>query len=187
VENLPHLLSAVVAGDARASDRLLEAWAPTVLRWCARLGGPAIDPEDAAHDVFANVFARLHTLRYPERFPAWLYQTTRRVVIDHRRRAWLRRWVPGLVPDVEDDTDGPARRAERSDLAREVWEALDALPQDLREVLVLCEIEERDGVEVATLVGLPLGTVRSRLRRARARFEVEARRRGLGPDGEGTP
>jgi RNA polymerase sigma-70 factor (ECF subfamily) len=102
------------------------------------------------------------------------------VVIDHRRRAWLRRWVPGLVPDVP--APGAESRAERDNLAAAVREALEDMPAELREVIVLCELEERNGAEVAELLGVPLGTVKSRLRRARERFEAEARRRGLAPD-----
>ncbi len=175
-------LPAVIAGDRAAGDKLYDLWGPVVLRWCARIGGPRVDEEDAAHDVFEHVFARLHTLRDPRAFPAWLFAATRRVVIDHRRRAWLRRWVPGLLPDVADPQ--AEHRVERDDLARTVRDVVDALPADLREVLVLCEMEERNATEVAELVGVPLGTVKSRLRRARERFEAEARRRGLAPDVE---
>lgn len=175
-----NLLPALVAGDPQAADRLFVTWGPVVLRWCARLGGPQIDEEDAAHDVFEQVFAKVHTLRDPRAFPAWLYAATRRVVIDHRRRAWLRRWVPGLVPDRADPH--AERKSERDALAVGVRAALDLLPTDLREVLVLCEMEERNATEVADLLGVPLGTVKSRLRRAREQFAEQARRRGLEPD-----
>lgn len=173
-------LPAALRGDPAAWDRLIGIWGPVVLRWCARLGGPRIDAEDAAHDVFERVFGNARALQDPRAFPGWLFSTTRRVVIDHRRRAWLRRWVPGLVPDVPDL--GAEGRAEDDDLASAVREALDVLPPDLREVLVLAELEKRAGSEVAELLGVPLGTVKSRLRRARERFEHEARRRGLAPD-----
>jgi len=173
-------LPAAMRGDTAAWNRILGVWGPAVLRWCARLGGPRIDTEDAAHDVFERAFTHAHTIRDPAAFPGWLFATTRRVVIDHRRRAWLRRWVPGLVPDVP--APGAESRAERNNLAAAVREALEDMPAELREVIVLCELEERNGAEVAELLGVPLGTVKSRLRRARERFEAEARRRGLAPD-----
>lgn len=181
----PSLLAAVAAGDASAKAELIRLWGPTVLRWCARLGGPGLDEEDAAHDVFERVITRLDDLRAPDAFASWLFQITRRVVRGHRRLAWFRRWVPGAAPELADTRPGPSHAAERSDEARQVRAALAALPEPLREVLVLRELEERDGAEVAALLGVPLGTVKSRLRRAREAFAREARRRGLDPTGEG--
>lgn len=177
----PSTLVALARSDESARAELIRALAPTVLRWCARLGGPGIDEEDAAHDVFERVLLKLDGLREAEAFPAWLFQVTRRVIRGHRRRAWLRRWLPGPVPDRPDERPSPSRQVEISDEARRVREALTALPEPLREVLVLCEIEQRDGPEVASILGVPLGTIKSRLRRARERFAREARRRGLGP------
>lgn len=175
------LLVALRAGDARALDVLAEEWGPVVARWCARIGGPTVDEEDAAHDVMEVVLERVHTLRDPHAFAPWLYQTTRRVIRDHRRRAWIRRWVPGFSVETADPGEGAVHGLERSDRVRRVHAALDTLPAELREVLVLCEVEERNAAEVAALVGVPLGTVKSRLRRARERFAIGARARGLAP------
>lgn len=158
---------------------VVEDWTVPVLRWCARLGGPRIDPEDAAQDVFERVLLRLHALRDPATLPAWLYAITRRVVTDHRRRAWLRRWLPGAVPELTDP-----RSTDEGDTARVVHAVLDGLPRDLREVLVLCDLEEQTAEEVGGLLALPVGTVRSRLRRARERFGANAQRHGLVPDRE---
>lgn len=176
------LLPAVLAGDPHALGRFVELWASDVLRWCTRLGGPGIDAEDAAHDVFERALARLHSLRDPRALPAWLYQLTRRTVEDHRRQAWLRRWIPGASTERPSTRPSPEAAVADEDLARKVHAAIDALPVRLREVLVLCEIEERNAIEVADLVGAPLGTVKSRLRHARVRFAREAQRRGLTPD-----
>lgn len=169
------LIAAVRDGDDDARVALVRAWGPVVLRWCARLGGAGVDPEDTAHDVFLRVLERLDTLRAPEAFPSWLFQVTRREVARARRRAWLQRWLPGDPPEVAVMGADPAQR----DLVRKVQAALDALPMELREVLVLCDLEERTDVEAAEILGLPAGTLKSRLRRARAAFEVEARRRRI--------
>jgi RNA polymerase sigma-70 factor (ECF subfamily) len=178
----PDLVDAVERGDADALETLLRVWSPVVLRWCARLGGPGINEEDAASDVFVQVLAKVGSIRDLRAFPAWVFQTTRRVVAMHRRRAWLRRWVPGFVPDTEDPGDGPSVQLERSETTERVRRALSALPADLREVLVLCDMEERPDPQVAELLALPVGTVKSRLRRARRAFGDEARRLGLAED-----
>ncbi len=169
------LLDAVRRDDDAARVAFVRTWGPVVLRWCARLGGPGIDPEDIAHDVILRVLGNLGQLRAPEAFPTWLFQITRREVQRHRRRAWFRHWLPGASADAVDPGVDPIR----NDIVRKVQLALDALPAQLREVLVLCDLEERPDPEVALLLGIPAGTVKSRLRRARAAFEAEARRRRI--------
>jgi RNA polymerase sigma-70 factor, ECF subfamily len=170
----PGLVEAVRAGDPAARDRLLDRWLPEVLRWCLRLGGPRVDAEDAAHDVFVVVLRRIPSLREPDRFPSWIFGITRRVLARHRRQAWVRRWVPGLQPDSFQDGPGPATRAEHSETTRLVHEILERIPPDQREVLVLCDLEERTDAEVAALLDLPGGTVKSRLRLGRRRFRLLA-------------
>ena len=132
---------------------------------------PHIDAEDAAQDVLERVLRKLHRLDDPATFPAWLFQTCRGVIAQHRRRAWLRRWVGAPDPTLADARPGP----DRDPLAARVHQTLDALPADLREVLVLCDLEERPASEVGQLLGIPEGTVRSRLRRGRALFAERAR------------
>lgn len=150
-----------------ALDRLCARWLPVVLGWTLRMGGPRIDPEDAAHDVFIVVFRRITQLEQVDAFKSWLFGITRRVIAAHRRRAWLRRWLPGALPDRADPAPDPARQAEKSDVAGRVWDALESLPTHHREVLVLSDLEERADSEVAEMLGVPKGTVKSRLRRAR--------------------
>ncbi len=173
----PETLAAAAAGDRAAVDAMVLAWGPTVLRWCARLGGPGVDAEDAAHDSLVRILGKLHTLKDPAAFPAWLFQTCRSVISRHRRHAWVRRWAG----PVSRETPDPRDRFVESDLASAVQAALDALPSDLREVLVLCDVEGRCDPEAAALLGIPVGTAKSRLRRARDLFGVEATARGLAP------
>lgn len=167
----PEVLRQAADGHPAAIDALIVEWGPTIVRWCGRLGGPRIDAEDAAQDVLERVLRKLHRLDDPATFPAWLYQTCRGVIAQHRRRAWLRRWVGAPDPAAPDGRPGP----DRDPLAARVHLALDALPGPLREVLVLCDLEERAAPEVALLLGIPEGTVRSRLRRARLAFAERAR------------
>jgi RNA polymerase sigma factor (sigma-70 family) len=173
-------LEAAVHGDPAACLDVLSAWAPVVLGWCDRLGSP--DPEEAAHGVLDLVLVRLPSLRSIDAFPGWILTFTRREVARQRRRAWYRRWLPAsasVLAGAEDPSAGPVRRAEEAEIVFRVREALDALPESSRVIIVLCDIEERTDDEIGALLGIPKGTVKSRLRVARARFSKLARARRL--------
>ena len=160
-----------------ALRELLDEWVPVVLQWCYRLSGPRVDAEDAAHDVMEIVIQKLHTLRDPARFRSWLYGISRRVIMRHRSRAWVRR-----VVSLESSFLTPDREAQISQTGRQVQMALEKLPHSQREVLVLHELEERSVTEVAELLGVPVGTVKSRLRLARQRMRRVVVQMGIAPE-----
>lgn len=173
------LVDAAMLGDGRAVDALAHAWLPHVYRWCHRLGGPGFDAEDAAHEVLIVMCRRLSALRDPEQFPSWLFGITRRVIANHRRRVWWKRWLPSaLVGDRPSPDATPERSFEASESAEHVWDALAALEPAHREVIVLCDLEERSATEAGALLGIPSGTVKSRLRVARTAFRHTLERRG---------
>lgn len=176
------LVSAASAGDEAALDRLVAECLPHVVNWCARLGGGRLDAEDAAHDALVVVITRIGTLRTPETFPYWLFGVTRNVIRSHRRRGFFVRWIPGPVPDVADPGPGAGRHAEMSEASQQVDQVLQRMPQKQREALVLCDLEERSASEVGKLLGVPTGTVKSRIRLARASFLRIANELSLAPD-----
>jgi len=173
------LITSFLEGSADAREALLARWLPPVLDWCVRLGGPKVDPEDAAHDVFIVVLTKLDTLDDPDRFRPWLFGITRRILDRHRRRAWVRRWVPGLFADPPSQRPDPEATTATARDVDTLVTAVDALPAALREVVVLSQVEERPLPEVAELVGVPLGTVKSRLRLARQKLQRDPRLRAL--------
>ncbi|MEN0062315.1 MAG: sigma-70 family RNA polymerase sigma factor [Myxococcota bacterium] len=161
--------------DPSALDRVLERWLPHILGWCGRLGGPDVDAEDLAHDVCLRVVDRLAQLRDPVAFPSWLYQITRDTVRKHRQRRerWFRlQWrLPRFSTVGPPDPDHA--------LGKIVLRLLQELPEAQRDVVVLCHVEERSREEVAALLSIPLGTVKSRLRLGTARFRQLAIEAGL--------
>jgi len=161
-------------GDVRALNRLMEAWLPVVLRWSMRCTPPGVDPEDVAHDALVQVFTSLPSLRDPSRFAAYVYRIVDRTAAAHARRAWLRKWVPGLTPEASTESN-----AEESLLIQRIRQALHACPRKHREVLILVEIEGFTVAQTAEILGVPVGTVKSRLRLARPRFAQNARKLGL--------
>ncbi len=175
---------AVAPGQTR-EDVLVAAWLPVVLTWCHRLGGPRIDAEDAAQDILVTLLARIEDLRDPAALRSFVFGITRRTLGARRRQAWLKRWVGALDFEPPSDRVGPHQDLEQRRLADTVTATLERLSAEHRELIVLVDLEERALTEVVELTGLPIGTVKSRLFRARASFRTAALREGL--DLEGAP
>lgn len=184
--SISELVERASAGDLEAQSELVEPWLRPVVEWATRLGGPRLDSEDIAHEVFLTALGRLDRLREPERFGAWLYGITRNLVARHRRRAWLLRWVGASERDVADDAPRPDGVLENRESEARVERRLDRLSFKYREVLMLMVVEERTAPEVAQMLGVPEGTVRSRLRRAKEAYADVVRSDGP-PGDDGVP
>ena len=165
--------------EAIGRDRLAATWLPVVLEWCRRLGGPRVDAEDAAHDVMLTLLARHDQLRDPAALRAFVFGITRRTLAAHGRRAWVRRWVGALSFEPVSERADAFDHVHDRELAGRVAEALEALSVDHRELIVLVEVEGRSLQEAAELLDVPLGTVKSRLSRARVAFAAAALAAGL--------
>lgn len=163
---------------------LYTAYDGDVLRWVIRLGGPDLDAEDVAHEVFVVALRTGRRFRGDARVRSWLFGITRRVVANARRRAAFRRFV-GLEPwDTPDP--GPGLEGELADraLRRRVQVCLETMSTAQREVLVLADLEGHTAPEVAELLDIPAGTVYSRLHAARKAFAAALTAAGLAPDGD---
>jgi RNA polymerase sigma-70 factor, ECF subfamily len=124
------------------------------------------DAEDVAQEALFRAFERMASLRDRERFRAWLVRIAWRAALD-RRRADMRRGrreLAALADEAPPTAEDLAMGREQREL---VWQAVDALSDKLRLVVVLSAIEGHDVREVAALVGTSEGTVKSRLHRAR--------------------
>jgi len=128
------------------------------------------DAEDVAQEALARAYRNFRKLRDRDRFRSWLVRITWRLAIDRqrtdrRRTARERSDVAHSAADALPETIAKRERADR------LWQAIDALPEKLRVVTILAGIEEHDTREVALLLGLPQGTVKSRLFLARQRLK----------------
>jgi RNA polymerase sigma-70 factor (ECF subfamily) len=168
--------SIVLPDGAVDVEELYRAHARTVARWAARLGGPGTDVEDVVQEVFLVAKRRLRTFTGDGRVTTWLFRTTANVVAAARRRRRVRRWL-GSAPDDEQPVGmgaagpAPAEALERREEAARVYRALDGLPERLRRVLILFEIEGLSTPEIAELMSARAATVRVWLFRARAKFQ----------------
>ena len=123
------------------------------------------DAEDVAQEAFVRAHRRFHQLRDRDKFRAWLVRMTWRLAIDRWRadRRRTAREEAAVVPESATLEDTAVDR----DRAEHLWAAIDALPPKLRIAIVLAAIEERDINEVARLLQVPQGTIKSRLFLAR--------------------
>ena len=123
------------------------------------------DAEDVAQEAFVKAFRSFSQLRDRDRFRAWLVRTTWRLAIDRRRGERRRETREQAVePSGEPSVEQLAIARQR---AQHLWAAIDGLPEKLRLVVVLSGIEGHDTREVAALLDIPEGTVRSRMFLAR--------------------
>jgi RNA polymerase sigma-70 factor (ECF subfamily) len=125
--------------------------------------GNAADAQDVSQDAFVRAYAKLDRLTDPQRFRAWICRIVRRMALNHvRANARSRRREEMSLNDAVTVVDVEAM-AEDREFQRQVNAAVDRLPEKLREVVLLCAIEELEPSAVAGMLGIPPGTVRSRL------------------------
>lgn len=120
------------------------------------------DAEDVAQEAFAKAYRRFASLRDPARFRGWLVRVTWRLAID-RWRSDRRRRMREEFSDQPASPQSAESRVDEAARASRLWDAIDTLPEKLRIVLVLSAIEGHGMREVGELLGLPAGTVKSRL------------------------
>jgi RNA polymerase sigma-70 factor, ECF subfamily len=145
--------------------------AADVARWVARLGGSHIELEDAVQEVFARVHRHLDGYRGEARLTTWLFRITENVVREQGRRNRWRRFLrspdeeTGEVPSLQ---DSPAESAEKGQSRALIQRALDRLNPRYRTAIVLFELEDLPGEEVAERMGIKLSNLWVLLHRARA-------------------
>lgn len=167
----PSLIAAAQDGDRRALDRLLRLYEPQVHALCRRITGNDTDAHDAAQDAMIAVVRGLPRFDGRSRFSTWLYRVVTNACLDELRRR-RRRPVVGL-PELDGTT------VELVDIRQEsvadqvvgrsfIDEILADLPDAYRAALVLRELGQFEYAEIAEILGVPTGTVRSRIARGRA-------------------
>jgi RNA polymerase sigma-70 factor (ECF subfamily) len=146
-----------------------------VARTLLRLGVAPRDLEDAMQEVFLTVHRKWSSYDASRPVRPWLFAFAVRHAANYRRlRRHGRDW--DAHPETLAGTDDPERSAQRSQARAIVLRALGQLPDDRRTVFVACELDGLPAPEVAEALAIPVGTVRSRLRTARAEFTNAARR-----------
>jgi RNA polymerase sigma-70 factor (ECF subfamily) len=154
---------------------------PRVWRTLARLGVREADLMDVTQNVFIIVHRQLGEFEGRSELTTWLFSICRLVVKDYLRSAPIRREIVVEVRELAGRSwpgETPIQHVDARDRLGLLQAILAKMPEKLRVVFVLFELEEMNGEEIAALLELPVGTVRSRLRLAREAFQREVRALG---------
>ena len=174
------LIEAARRGDLDSFNRLVLAYQDMIYNQAYRMMGEMEGAEDAAQDAFISAFRNLGSFRGGS-FKAWLLRIVTNVCYDELRRRKRRPTTPLEPLDqndeeiesprwISDPSASPEETAEQAELAKAIQHCLEDLPPDFRTVVVLVDIQGMDYCEAAQVVRTPLGTVKSRLARARSRL-----------------
>jgi RNA polymerase sigma-70 factor (ECF subfamily) len=166
-------------GDPAAFRQLVAAYQHRVYALCAALAGS--DADDLTQETFVRVHASISRFEPegPASLASWMLTIARRLCTDRARAARVRLEVPLPERPLEAGAPGPEHELERVRLRTRLLRAMSALPEEQRAVIALREWDGLGYEEIAVIEGVPLGTVRSRLARAR-----EALRAALGDEGQ---
>jgi RNA polymerase sigma-70 factor, ECF subfamily len=163
------------AGDEAAYVELVERYSPKLRYFVRKLLASADGAEDALQDVWLDVFRHLPRLNDPQAFVAWLYRVARDRAYGRLRKT--RRIEQSLDESALADPAASAGNEFSAEDAARIHSALDGLPSEQREVLVLRFLEDMTYDQIAQVVGCQLGTVRSRIH-----YGKQALRRALTED-----
>lgn len=174
-ETADRIPSGTAGFDATGSAGLMPSWdelvrehADRVYRLAYRLSGNQHDAEDLTQETFIRVFRSLSNYK-PGTFEGWLHRITTNLFLDMvRRRTRIRmEALPEDYDRVPADTPDPQQLYADANLDADLQSALDSLAPEFRAAVVLCDIEGLSYEEIATTLGVKLGTVRSRIHRGR--------------------
>ena len=170
------LIAAVLDGSEAAFAQLVSRHQERLFRLLSRYCRDQVECEDLAQEVFLKVFRKLDTFQGGSAFFTWLYRIAVNTATDHLAKASTRRLrlVEGVVLDLgerDHEPEDPASPILQRELASVTRTILDKLPEKYRTILILREYEELSYLEIRDILQCNLGTVESRLFRARQRFK----------------
>jgi len=175
------LIARCLAGDQSAWEEIVRTYRRKVFNVAYKFVGRHDEAEDLTQDVFIKIFKALHTFDRRANFQTWLISISRNLCIDHYRS--VRKERATMARDVDASELSPVSRErtplgelEQVDLKSIIRQALAELPATLRQAVTLRDLQEFSYQEIADQLGLPEGTVKSRINRGRLELARQIRR-----------
>ena len=181
VQVVAMLVRRCVAGDAAAWEEIVQTYNRRIYNICFRFAGSATDAEDLAQEVFIKMYRTLASYDSSKgAFVTWITTITRNLLVDHFRKTKQDRITDSLdaqsphedaLPlseQIQDQSAPPDARVRSREVSETVHAALGRLSPELREAVILRDLQDMDYKEIAVVLKVPEGTVKSRINRGRA-------------------
>ena len=174
--NDERLVDDTLAGNPAAYGQLVRKYQDRLFHSVKHILGSACDAEDVVQEALVQAFVKLETFERSSTFYTWVYRIAVNMALSHRRRR-----KPTVSIEIihqnsgrepTDRNPGPDHRLLRQENVAKVHEALDKLPDEYRTVLVLREMDDMPYEDIAEILEIPVGTVRSRLHRGRIELRM---------------
>jgi RNA polymerase sigma-70 factor (ECF subfamily) len=176
------LIRRCVAGDAAAWEDIVRQYHRRIYNICYRFAGSSDEAEDLTQDVFIKMYKTLSTYDLERgAFMTWVTTITRNLLVDHFRKSKYDRVTDSLDTPVsehedamplsehiEDKNPAPDAQVQRRETSETVHQALQKLSPELREAVILRDLQDMDYKDIAIVLKVPEGTVKSRINRGRA-------------------
>lgn len=190
IDNEKHLLDKAKKGDIEAFEQLIAAYQKKVFNIALRMIGNYDDASELAQEVFIRIFKSLKSFKEESQFSTWIYKIATNVCLDELRKRKNKNLVSldedikyddsEIKRQVEDNRPTPDVTAEKNEIRRIVHEAIGALSDDYKTVIIMRDIQGFSYEEIAKIIKCPEGTVKSRINRARqALREILSKKREL--------
>jgi RNA polymerase sigma-70 factor (ECF subfamily) len=160
------LVARIKEGDMDAFRELVEMHRDRIYAFVFYMTGDRSDADDITQETFIKAYKGLSKFRGDSSVYTWLHRIAMNLCIDRVRKLKKRKEVP-LSEIIPSHVEEPFREAERSELRRIIEVALSGIPEKQRVILIMYEIQGFSYEEIASILGCPIGTVRSRLHKAR--------------------
>ncbi|HZI47627.1 MAG TPA: sigma-70 family RNA polymerase sigma factor [Pyrinomonadaceae bacterium] len=178
------LVQSTLAGRESGFEELVRRYQRPIAAYVYRMVGDYDAALDLTQEVFIKVYASLARYRPEFKFSTWIYKIAHNAAIDHLRRHATREAVASSETDrtevvIESRRLSPEQESERTERCSEIETVVQLLPAPYRELILLRHSQDLSYEEIAEIAGLPLGTVKNRLFRAREAMREQLMQRGI--------
>lgn len=180
IDSDTYLVERALDSDLAAFEKLVARYQTKIVSYAARMLSDHDEAEDVAQEVFIKAYRSLESFRGASSFSTWLYRIATNLCIDRARKRSrspqqaysldepIDKEEEGASREVPDSSGEPSKNIEREELRQQVRGTVAEMPEKLRSVLVMCDIQGMSYDDAAKVIECPIGTVKSRLFHARA-------------------